>query len=291
MPSGSFEHVAPPVVENDDVQFSARRGAVDQMRVGREFLAGAAAGQEVEEQRQVVDPRKHFFDAHHGHVDRRRGGREAGVAFVLDDHERAGVGHGEVAARDAHAGLEIFVAQMSSGDVGQFFVLGGERFAEFFGEQPAHVGGRHVDGRRDDMHRPLMGQLHDVFAQVGLDGADALGLEHVVQFHLLADHRLRLDHAFDVVFAGDIEDVLVGLGGILGAKHGGAPGGDVPLELDQQLVEIGDGIGFDLMGRLAPVLKVRHRIGHGTIALCSISRCSRPTPAEHEVRTALWFPG
>ena len=81
-------------------------------------------------------------------------------------------------------------------------VLFGERLAELFGEQMAHVGGRHVDGRRDDMHRPLLGQLHDVLAQVGLDRADAGLLEHVVQLHLLADHRLRLHHAFDVVFAG-----------------------------------------------------------------------------------------
>ena len=76
------------------------------------------------------------------------------------------------------------------------------RLAEFFGEQPADVGGRHVNGRRDDVDRPLPGQLDDVFAQVGLDGPDAGRLQHLVQLHFLADHRLRLDHALDVVLAG-----------------------------------------------------------------------------------------
>ena len=136
------------------------------------------------------------------------------------------------------------------------------RLAQFFGEQAAHVGGRHVDGGRDDMDRALPGQLDDVLAQVGLDGPDAGRFEHAVQFHLLADHRLRLDDALDVVLFGDIEHVLIGLGRVLGPEHGGAPGGDLLLELDQQLVEIGDGETLDLMGRLAPVLKIRDGIGH-----------------------------
>ena len=57
-------------------------------------------------------------------MDGRRGGREAGVALVLDDHQRARVGHGEIAARNAHAGLEIFFAQVPPGDVGELLVLG-----------------------------------------------------------------------------------------------------------------------------------------------------------------------
>ena len=175
--------------------FCPGRRAVDEVGVGGQFLAGAAAGQEVQKQRQVVDPRQHLFDPHQGDVDRRRGGREPGVALVLDQHERAGVGHGEIAAGNAHAGLQILVAEVAAGDGRQFLVLFGEGLAEFLGEEPAHVGGRHVNGRRDDVDRPLAGQLHDVFAQVGLDRADARGREHVVELHLLGHHRLRLDHA------------------------------------------------------------------------------------------------
>ena len=57
----------------------------------------------------------------------------------------------------------------------RLLVLGAEGLAQLVGEEVAHVGGRHVHGRRDDVDRPLLGQLHDVFAQVGLDGADAVG--------------------------------------------------------------------------------------------------------------------
>ena len=109
---------------------------------------------------------------------------------------------------------------------------------------------------RDDVDRPLPGQLHDVLAQIGFDRADAGRLKHVVQLHFLADHRLRLDHALDVVLFGDIEHVLVGLGRVFGPKHCSAPGRDVPLELDQQFIEIGDGVLLDLMGGLAPVLEI-----------------------------------
>ncbi len=99
--------------------FLAGRGAVDQVRVGGEFLAGAAAGQQVEKHRQVVDPRQHLLDAHQGHVDRRGGGRKAGVALVLDHHQRARLGHGEIAARNAHAGPQILFAEVPAGDVGE----------------------------------------------------------------------------------------------------------------------------------------------------------------------------
>ncbi len=43
------QHVAPAVVEEDDVELLSRRRAVDEVGVGGQFLAGAAAGQEVQE--------------------------------------------------------------------------------------------------------------------------------------------------------------------------------------------------------------------------------------------------
>ena len=48
-------------------------------------------------------------------------------------------------------------------------------------------------------------------------------------------------------------------------------GGDVPLELDQQLVEVGDGVALDLVGRLAPVLEVRGSASV-TARLCLLER-------------------
>ena len=43
----------------------------------------------------------------------------------------------KLTARDAHVGLEILLAEVSPGDVGQRAVLGGERLAELLGEQLA----------------------------------------------------------------------------------------------------------------------------------------------------------
>ena len=43
---------------------------------------------------------------------------------------------------------------------------------------------------------------------------------------------------------GDVEHVPVGLGRVLGPEHRRPAGRDVPLELDQQLIEIGDDVLF-----------------------------------------------
>ena len=49
-----------------------------------------------------------------------------------------------------------------------------------------------VDGRRDDVARRLAADLDEVFAEVGLDHLDAVGLEAALSADLLGDHRLAL---------------------------------------------------------------------------------------------------
>ena len=66
---------------------------------------------------------------------------------------------------------------------------------------------------------------------------------------------------------GDVQHEAVGLGGILGEKDLDAAGLHVALELHQQLVEIGDRVLLDLVGRLAPVLEIGDRRGHGRVVL------------------------
>ena len=90
-------------------------------------------------------------------MDRRRGGREAGVALVFHHHQRARVGHGEIAAGHAHAGGQIIGPQVLSGDGRQGGVFGGVRLAQLFVEQLADFGRREVHGGRDDVDRPLPG--------------------------------------------------------------------------------------------------------------------------------------
>ena len=54
---------------------------MDQVGVGGEFLAVATAGQEVEEEGQIVDFGDDFFDAHHGDM-HGRSGRWTGRRFL-----------------------------------------------------------------------------------------------------------------------------------------------------------------------------------------------------------------
>jgi len=132
-------------------------------------------------------------------------------------------------------------------------------------EQPADLFGRQVQRRRDDVRGPLLGELNDVLTQVGLDGPDARRLERTVKLHLFSDHRLALDHAADVVFSGDIDDHPVGFFGRFRPEYGGTAGRDVPLELDQQFIEIGDRVAFNIAGLFAPVLPIRNRAGNHAI--------------------------
>ena len=81
------------------------------------------------------------------------------------------------------------------------------------------------------------------------------------------DHRLRLHHALDVVLSGDVEHILIRLRGVPGPEHRRPVGGHLLLELDQQLVEIGDGVLFDLVGRLAPVLEIGDGVGRRPVVL------------------------
>ena len=165
-----------------------------------------------------------------------------GVALVLDDDDRAGVGHGEVARPRCPC---------RPGGTPRGGVAGRCRSARwcsavngspsFSANSWPHVGGRQVQGGRDDVHRAA-GRPVARGTRPGRSRRRGCppSARRVVQLHLLADHRLRLDHALDVVLAGDVEHEAVGLGGVLGPEHRGAAGGDVPLELDQQLVEVGD---------------------------------------------------
>ncbi len=89
------------------------------MGVSGQLLARAAAGQEIQEDWELVDPRDDLLDPHQGDVDPGGGGRETGVPFVLDDDDRPRLGDGEVHPRNSHLGPEILLAEVFSGDGGQ----------------------------------------------------------------------------------------------------------------------------------------------------------------------------
>ena len=68
--------------------------------------------------RQILRARNHLLDARDGDVDLRRGGGEPRVAFVLDHHHRARIGHQEIGAADADVGRQKLLAQHGARDGG-----------------------------------------------------------------------------------------------------------------------------------------------------------------------------
>ena len=68
------------------------------------------------------------------------------------------------------SGVQEFLAQDVAGDFGLFlddhFVFD----AQFLGENVGDVVARQVQGGRDDVIRALVGELEDIFAEIGFDG-------------------------------------------------------------------------------------------------------------------------
>ena len=67
-----------------------------------------------------------------------------------------------------------------------------------------------------------MGELHDVFAKVGLDDFEPSSLERSVEMRLFRHHRLRLGNPPYAVLARDVDDEPIGVGSGLGPVHDGA---------------------------------------------------------------------
>ncbi len=145
---------------------------------------------------------------------------EVAIAFVGDDHAGTGLGDQEVAAGDAHVGLEEFLAQHGARLAHQSGhrvlarasgVIGFEKVCDLFAGL--------VDGRGDDVRWRLVGELDDVFTQVGLDDLVASVLEHRVEADLFRDHRLSLADRFRLCLAADVEDDVARFLGIAGEMH------------------------------------------------------------------------
>ena len=146
-------------------------------------------------------------DVHLGH-----GSAHAPVAFVLHQHQRAGLGDHEVDAGYADLRLAELVAQRDAADRDQFVhILGVAGAGVVLGEYLRHVFLGLVDRRHDDVRGLLAGQLDDVLAHVRFQRGYAGRFGGMVQLDFLADHRLALDHQLRRVFLADAEDDRVGL--------------------------------------------------------------------------------
>ena len=86
-----------------------------------------------------------------------------------------------------------------------------------------------VNRRQHDVAGRLVPQLHDPFAQVGVDDFDAVPLQVRIQVAFFGEHRLALDELLHAVSLQDLQHDLVVLGGIAGPVHVGAqPRGVAP---------------------------------------------------------------
>ena len=140
--------------------------------------------------------------------------REVGVALVRDEHERAGVGDQGVASGDPDVGVDEALAQLlpRNGDKRRDVV--GDRVTDDLAEELRDFFARFVDGRCDEVGRPLAGELNDPFAEVGLDRVYALRLEVIGESDLLRRHRLRLHDELRLLRAADRRDDAARLLGV-----------------------------------------------------------------------------
>src|SRR5688500_13555506 len=91
----------------------ARRPAYE-AGVGGQLLPGRAPRQELEEDAQLVEGRHEPLESEQRHVDAGKRRQEAGVAFVRDEADRAGLRDGEICARDADIGRPEHLGELAA---------------------------------------------------------------------------------------------------------------------------------------------------------------------------------
>ncbi len=254
------QHLAPPVVEQDDVigagavrvARAARSGG--EARVGRHVLARGRAGEEAEDGHGVLERRHHLLDRGEHDMDARQRLGEVAVALVGEDHRAPRLGDQEIGAGDADIGGEECRAQDGARlghEVRRRLELapGGE-----FAVRAAEIGLDRlfveVDDRGDDMARAVAPDLDDVFAEVGLDHLEARLFEMGVEPDLLRDHRLALGDALCVRGAAESEHDVARLLRIRSVVHRAAALGhlaliglEVEVEMPERMVLDGARLG------------------------------------------------
>ncbi len=180
-----------------------------------------------------------------------QGGGEAQVAFIFQEDQGALRGR-EVDPGDAHLGLEKMGLQIGRGLAGQGLGLRRGPESQVLRKDIGDLVAIQVEGRGGEMRRGVAGQLDNELPQVRLQDLKARGGQGRIEADFLGGHGLGFDHRLDPVFPGHVEDKLAGLGGVPGPEHPAAPGGHGPLQVLQELIQPGHGLGFAGPGLTAP---------------------------------------
>ena len=120
---------------------------------------------------------------------------EVGIALIGDDHCRPGLRNEEIRAGDPHIGAEIDAAQHVPRLAHKRCALALAALSQMrmvLVEQVRNLRHRLVHSRADDVARRLICQLHDIFAEIGLDDLETGRFQMRVEADFLSDHGLCL---------------------------------------------------------------------------------------------------
>ena len=209
------QQLAAAVVDQHDMQFTSRQWAVEVRRVGRNRLAGGAAGQQPHKDGQLRHTGDQLLDAQAGNMQRRQGDPQIGVAFIRADHEPAGFGNRKVDAGDSRLGRQKLLAQVAASRFGQVIrirsSLGG---AQVLMEDLPHLLLLDMDGRQHNMTRGFLAKLDDSLTQVGVHDLNTVPLEEWIQMTFLGQHRFALGNTSDSVLSQNLQHQIIVFRGV-----------------------------------------------------------------------------
>ncbi len=257
------QDAAAPVIQQHQVERfrpvfalgSARAG--NQGSVGRNLLAGSAARQQLEQHGERFPIGDDFVNPHHRHVHPGQSCAHAPIAFVGNDHQRAGLGDQEVGSRYAHLRSQELLPERAAGDLRQPFGVGRGIHPQFFLEQPGDLLFGQMHCRDDDVRGAGPRQLDDVLPQVSLVDGYAGLFQGPVQADLLGRHGFDLHRGAHLMRRGDLQHDTTGFRGIGCPVHLPAGGGDLRFQLLQVNIQVLQGVQAQLMRCLAQFLPLR----------------------------------
>ena len=232
--------------------------------VGVHALTGGGTGQQLQEGLVVLEGRQNLLDTHEGNQGVGQGEAHTAVTLGLHDGQGTGLSNTEVGTGNCHGGVQELVAQTVTGCLCQFCRLIGDvrvNTLNFAQEDVADFAAVAVNCGHQNVGGTVVAELHDFFREVGLDSVDAVFFEELVQAGFCGCHGLNLDDFVHALLTDQVQSNLVCLGGVACPVHVAACGGEVTLELLEQLGEVGQNIVLDGFTGVAQVLPVGHLCG------------------------------